>query len=75
MSTRAGRRGGRTIKVMSDTQQPVYSPVESVTWHEEGGIPVPAWRVTVDHPGGYRTNYYFQTESGAERFFRERLAG
>ncbi len=49
--------------------------MESVTWHEEGGIPLPAWRVTVDHPGGYQMNYYFISEIGAQLFFTERRAG
>ena len=51
-----------------------YGPVESLTWWDEGGIPLPAWRVTVSF-GDRETNYWFQTESGAQKFVATRAMG
>jgi hypothetical protein len=51
-----------------------YGEVEASTWHEEGGIPVPAWCVLVRYPG-HQITYWFQTEIGAQNFVTYRRGG
>jgi hypothetical protein len=54
-------------------EEPTYGPAESATWHEEGGIPLPAWRVVVTYPDRV-TTFWFISQVGAELFVSERRA-
>ncbi len=71
------RRGNTgTISGMSSEPESSikYGPVVSSTWHDEGGVKLPAWYVKVDF-GSHETTFWFQSEHGANIFVENRPFG